>query len=452
MYDLSCFKAYDIRGEVPTQLNTELAYQIGRAFASEFSPHAIVVGHDIRLESEALRDALCQGLTDSGVEVWQLGLCGTEEVYFATSHYASDGGIMITASHNPKGHNGMKMVGVGSKPISGDSGLKAIARRIQQQDFCAKSTVPAVIVQKNDKHAYIQKLLSYVDLPSLRPFKIVVNAGNGAAGPTFDALAKYLPFDWILLQHQPDGHFPNGVPNPMLVANRQTTAEAVRAHQADFAVAWDGDFDRCFLFDEQGAFIEGYYLVGLLAQTLLQTHHGATIVYDPRLTWNTIEQVEQAGGVAVQSKTGHAFIKEKMRQIDALYAGEMSAHHYFKDFFYCDSGMIPWLLIAQLMSQSGKTLRQLIHEREQAYPCSGELNYPVHNSVAIIAAIQAFYAKEQPIEDRTDGLGLEFANWRMNIRTSNTEPLLRLNIESRGDAQWVADKVREVEAIIHAHG
>ncbi|QKI89812.1 phosphomannomutase [Thiomicrorhabdus xiamenensis] len=448
MQNLSCFKAYDIRGEVPLDLNNDLAYRIGRAYASEFTPKNVVVGHDIRLESPDLSAALCRGLTESGVEVWHLGLCGTEEVYFATSHYQADGGIMITASHNPKGNNGMKLVTAGSKPISKDTGLLELKRRVLEKDFVPTVEQSAQIHPKHDKSAYIQQLLSYIDLDSIKPFKVVVNAGNGAAGPTFDLLAEHLPCEFIRINHEADGNFPNGVPNPMIPENRKVTADAVIEHHADFAVAWDGDFDRCFLFDENGGFIEGYYLIGLLAETLLKNHPGAKIVYDPRLTWNTIEQVTQAGGVPVQSKTGHAFIKEHMRKIDALYGGEMSAHHYFKDFFFCDSGMIPWLLIMQLMSRSGKSLNQLIRERAAAYPCSGELNYKVEHSDKIIAAVREHYADQNPEIDLTDGVGLAFAQWRLNIRTSNTEPLLRLNVESRGDPQLVAQKVKEVEAII----
>ncbi|BBP45219.1 phosphohexose mutases [Thiosulfatimonas sediminis] len=452
MQDLSGFKAYDIRGEVPRQMNPDLAYQIGRAFASEFSPKHIVVGHDIRLESPELSKALCDGLIASGVEVWHLGVCGTEEVYFATSHYQADGGIMITASHNPKGNNGMKMVSANSNPISRDSGLNAIKQRIEKQDFAPLSTEPASVIAKEDKSAYIAKLLTYLDRDSIKPFKIVVNAGNGAAGPTFDQLARHLPCEFIRLQHEPDGHFPNGVPNPMIPENRAPTRAAIIANQADFAVAWDGDFDRCFLFDGNGDFIEGYYLVGLLAETLLADHPGEKIVHDPRLTWNTIEQVQQAGGEAVQSKTGHAFIKEHMRKVDALYGGEMSAHHYFKDFFYCDSGMIPWLLVLQLMSRTGQSLHQLVAERAAAYPCSGELNYKVQHSRQIIEAVKQVFESDQPEIDLTDGLSLAFTEWRLNIRTSNTEPLLRLNIESRGNRQLVQSKVEQIEAIIQRIG
>lgn len=449
---ISCFKAYDIRGRVPEELNADLAYQIGQAFAAELSPKQIVIGYDIRLESPEIAKGLMQGLVDSGVDIIDIGLCGTEEVYFATPFYKADGGIMITASHNPKGYNGMKLVASGSVPISGDSGLREIEHRIIEsrlEDIVAEAD-KGNIHQKPSKQAYIQHLLTYVDLDQLKPLKLVVNAGNGSAGPTFTELAKELPFQVTTVNHEVDGNFPNCVPNPMVIENRAITTETVIQQQADMGIAWDGDFDRCFLFDEKGQFIEGYYLVGLLAETILASHPGEKVVHDPRLTWNTIEQVSQAGGIPIQSKTGHAFIKERMRKEDAVYGGEMSAHHYFRDFFYCDSGMIPWLLIAELISKTGKTLSELISERAKAYPCSGEINYTVKDSPTILANVRAHFAAENPSIDETDGLSLEFSQWRMNIRASNTEPLLRLNIESRGDPDLVGQKVKELEAIILA--
>lgn len=448
---IDCFKAYDIRGKVPQELNPELAYNIGRAYAAELNPKVMVIGFDIRLESPEIAQALSQGLIDSGVNIIDIGLCGTEEVYFATPHYNADGGIMVTASHNPKGYNGMKLVAKGSVPISGDSGLKHIEQRIINNHFNPKVSAEnkGQIHQKTNKDAYIEHLLTYIDISDLKPLKLVVNAGNGSAGPTFTELAKKLPFEVVTIHHEVDGNFPNGVPNPMIIENRSVTTDTVIAQKADFGIAWDGDFDRCFLFDEKGQFIEGYYLVGLLAETLLTHSPGEKIIHDPRLTWNTIDQVSKAGGQAIQSKTGHAFIKERMRKEDAIYGGEMSAHHYFRDFFYCDSGMIPWLLIAELISKTGKTLSQLVSERVQAFPCSGEINYTVSDSQAILKQIRTHFSKESPLVDETDGLSLEFKKWRMNIRSSNTEPLLRLNVESRGNPGLVRQKVAEIENIIN---
>ena len=445
---LEAFKAYDIRGKVPEQLNEKMAYEIGLAFVNELNAHCVVVGYDIRLESLGLAEALKKGLIDAGADVLDIGLCGTEEVYFATFYHQSDGGIMITASHNPKGYNGMKLVSKGAKPISGDSGLKAIEQRVLSHQLTKKNQ-PGLVKSYFDKTDYIQHLLTYIDLTVLKPLKIVMNPGNGSAACVIKDIAAKLPFECVFVHSTADGHFPNGVPNPLLRENRAVTTEAVKAHNADFGVAWDGDFDRCFLFDEHGEFIEGYYLVGLLAQTLLKQHPGEKIIHDPRLTWNTIEQVEQAGGVPVQSKTGHAFIKERMRLEDAIYGGEMSAHHYFKDFAYCDSGMIPWLLMAELISKTGQSLSSLVEERVHAYPCSGEINYTVDDVPSILTKLLAFYEKDKPELDKTDGVSLDFGQWRMNIRASNTEPLLRLNVESRGDKKLVWDKVKEIELLIN---
>lgn len=444
-----CFKAYDIRGRVPDELNEELAYRIGTAYALTINPQQVVVGRDVRLESQSLANALIRGLTESGVDVIDIGLCGTEEVYFQTFHRQKDGvggGIMVTASHNPKGYNGMKLVREGAYPISNDSGLLAIRDQLSHpaQPIAAHGKI-TVDTNKSD---YIEHLLSYVDRRSLKPLKIVADPGNGTAGPVLRLLKPYLPFELILIQDEPDGNFPNGVPNPLLPEMRTATTHAILEHQADLGIAWDGDFDRCFLFDGQGRFIEGYYLVGLLAEVMLAQQPGAKIIHDPRLTWNTIEQVTQAGGVPVQSKTGHAFIKERMRQEDAIYGGEMSAHHYFRKFSYCDSGMIPWLLIAELMSRTGKSLAQLVDERMTAYPCSGEINYKVANVPAILEHIQAFYSPMHPQIDRTDGLSLEFDQWRFNLRSSNTEPLLRLNVETRGSPLLLEQKMAEIECLI----
>lgn len=447
MMNLKAFKAYDIRGKVPEDLNEDIAYKVGRAFVEKLDAKQVVVGYDIRLESKSVSEALVAGITDSGANVLDIGLCGTEEVYFSTFHHGVDGGIMITASHNPKGYNGMKLVAKGAKPISGDSGLKEIGQAVIHDEFPIVPT-KGKVVQNLDKSDYLTHLLSYVDLSSLKPIKIVFDSGNGSAGAIIRQIAENLPFECVFINEEPDGNFPNGVPNPLLPEMRSITSQAVKAHKADLAVAWDGDFDRCFLFDENGEFIEGYYLVGLLAETLLQKNPGAKIIHDPRLTWNTIEQVEQAGGIPIQSKTGHAFIKERMRKEDALYGGEMSAHHYFKDFAYCDSGMIPWLLISELMCKTGKTLSMLVGERVRAYPCSGEINYTVNDMPAVLDKLLAYYSDLDPVIDKTDGMSLDFGDWRMNLRASNTEPLLRLNVESKGDEAMVWNKVKEIEALI----
>ncbi|ALA81082.1 phosphomannomutase/phosphoglucomutase [Stenotrophomonas maltophilia] len=443
---LPCFKAYDIRGRVPDELDANLAKRIGAGTAALLGPGPVIVGHDIRLSSPELLQAAIEGLTASGRDVIDIGLCGTEEVYFQTFHRQAAGGIMVTASHNPMDYNGMKLVREQSKPISGDTGLFDI------RDFAA-SDAPlgnghGTVSQDADKSAYIQHLLGYIDVASLKPLKIVTNAGNGGAGLVIDALAPHLPFEFIRIQHEADGSFPNGIPNPLLPENRAATRDAVREHGADFGIAWDGDFDRCFFFDADGNFIEGYYLVGLLATALLARQPGGKIIHDPRLTWNTIEQVQQAGGVPIMSKTGHAFIKERMRAEDAIYGGEMSAHHYFRDFAYCDSGMIPWLLIAALVSQTGTPLGELVADRVKAFPCSGEINFRVEDAKATVAHVLAHYQADAPLLDHTDGVSAEFADWRFNLRSSNTEPLLRLNIETRGDAVLLARRTQELTALI----
>ncbi|WP_019895311.1 phosphohexomutase domain-containing protein [Hydrogenovibrio halophilus] len=447
MPSIPCFKAYDIRGKVPDQLNTDLAHKIGLAYANHLQPKTVAIGHDIRLESPELAEALTKGLIQGGADVYDLGLCGTEEIYFATFYHGFDGGIMVTASHNPKGYNGMKLVTEGARPISGDTGLKAIAQRIEDQAL-TPAAKPGQHHALPDKTAYIQHLLGYVTPQTLKRQKIVFNCGNGSAAAMIESLISQLPIDPIYLHCEPDGHFPNGVPNPLLHENRQETAQAVVQHQADFGVAWDGDFDRCFLFDEKGQFIEGYYLVGLIAERLLQDHPGEKILHDPRLTWNTIELVEKAGGLPIESKTGHAFIKERMRKENALYGGEMSSHHYFRDFTYCDSGMIPWLLIMQQLSDTQQPLSRLVAHCQKAYPCSGEINHTVADIPATLAAIQTHFQGQAPSISQIDGLSLDFDSWRLNVRASNTEPLLRINIETRGNADLVQEKLKEVEAII----
>ncbi|WP_018231912.1 phosphohexomutase domain-containing protein [Thioalkalivibrio thiocyanodenitrificans] len=453
---LPCFKAYDIRGRIPDELNPELAYRIGRAYARVIGPSGpVAVGQDMRLTSPELAEAVIRGLNDAGVDTRSLGLCGTEIVYHAASLPGMGGGIMVTASHNPIDYNGMKLVREEAIPISGDSGLREIEQLVRKGEF------PDATDRGRDEPldviaGYVRRVLSLVDVAALQPLHLVVDAGNGAAGPVFDAIAEHLPFQVTRIHHEPDGRFPNGIPNPLLPENRAVTANAVRECGADMGIAWDGDFDRCFLFDADGRFIEGYYLVGLLAEVMLAKYPGAKIIHDPRLTWNTIEQVTAAGGIPVMSKTGHAFIKERMRLEDAVYGGEMSAHHYFRDFAYCDSGMIPWLLITERMCASAdsaeggkpRPLADLVDARMAAYPCSGEINFHVDSVRDTIARIESRYQSESPAVDRTDGLSMEFDTWRFNLRGSNTEPVIRLNVETRRDADLLKSKTIEIRDLI----
>jgi phosphomannomutase/phosphomannomutase/phosphoglucomutase len=445
------FKAYDLRGRIPDELNEDVAYAVGRGYARFLSPKRVVVGRDIRLSSSGLADALCRGLTDSGVDVYDIGVCGTEGVYFATFDGGYDGGIMVTASHNPPDYNGMKFVREESRPISGDNGLKDIRAFAEAGDFPAPAH-PGRRIAVDTNAAYVAHLLSYIDLAKLKPLKIVVNAGNGGAGLVIDRLEPHLPFTFVKVHHQPDGHFPNGIPNPMLEENRASTIAAIRSSGADFGIAWDGDFDRCFLFDEHGGFIEGYYIVGLLASVLLRGESGGRVVNDPRLTWNTMDIVHAAGGVSVLSKSGHAFIKQVMREVDGVYGGEMSAHHYFRRFAYCDSGMIPWLIVAQVLCETGQPLSALVGERIRKFPVSGELNYRVPDAKAAIASIEARYGAGALVVDRTDGVSFEYPEWRFNLRSSNTEPLIRLNVEARGSEALMRAKTDELLAHLQAQG
>ncbi len=444
---LKSFKAYDIRGRLPDELNEDMAVRIGRAYAEVVGQGTVVVGYDIREASPALAEALTRGLTCAGCDVIDIGLCGTEEVYFQTFHRGVAGGIMVTASHNPMDYNGMKLVREGARPVSGDTGLRDIEHLVESGNF-VDSAKPGSVTADHDKSAYIQHLLGYIDTSSLRPLKVVVNAGNGCAGPVIDLLAQHLPFEFIRINHQPDGSFPNGIPNPLLPENRSATADAVREHAADLGLAWDGDFDRCFFFDANGEFVEGYYIVGLLAAQILEKNPGAKIIHDPRLTWNTVEMVERAGGIAIQSKTGHAFIKERMRSEDAVYGGEMSAHHYFREFAYCDSGMIPWLLLTQRISRRDVPLAALLSQRIAEFPCSGEINFSVPDAREVSRRIMQHYSALGPALDYTDGVSADFGTWRFNLRSSNTEPLLRLNIEARQDPTLVDEKLAEIRGLI----
>ncbi len=445
---INCFKAYDARGRVPDEFNGEIAYRIGRAYAQFIKPAQVAVGRDIRLSSDEIFVALSDGLMDSGVDVLDLGLCGTEQVYFAAFHQQLDGGIMITASHNPVDYNGLKFVRECAKPLSGDSGLQDI-RRIAEAGNFSRTDRRGSLTPLDLSGDYIDHLLGYIDdLDSLKPLKIITNPGNGVAGPVIDLLQQRLPFEFIKLQHEPDGTFPNGIPNPLLPEGRGITIAAIQEHKADLGIAWDGDFDRCFLFDHNGRYIEGYYIVGLLGAQMLQQNPGERIVHDPRLIWNTIELIEQNKGEAIQSKSGHAFIKETMRAVNGIYGGEMSAHHYFRDFGYCDSGMIPWLLLCEMISTQNKTLAELVDARIERYPVSGEINVEVDDPQVVIDRVLAHFVDLPHQIDRTDGLSMDFGQWRFNLRGSNTEPLLRMNVETRGDQALMEQRRDELLGLI----
>ena len=453
MTPLTCFKAYDIRGRLGIDLDEDIAYRIGTAFAVALDAKTVVLGRDVRASSEALANSLAQGLIDQGCQVLDLGLSGTEEMYFATTHFGADGGICVTASHNPMNYNGMKMVRAGSAPLDAASGLARI-KELAEANALKKRPILGKVhnIAEEARAAYVERICQFVDISALKQLKILVNAGHGTTGPTFDAIAARLaelgaPLVFERLFHEPDGTFPQGIPNPLLPENRPATADAVRASGADFGVAWDGDFDRCFFFDHTGAFIDGEYVVGLLAEAFLAKDPGATIIHDPRVIWNTQDLVAKAGGRAVQTRTGHAFIKQAMRDEDAVYGGEMSAHHYFRDFVYCDSGMIPWLLVAELVSRHGP-LADLVAHRKALFPSSGEINFTLKNPEAAIARIRSEFEPAAISIDEMDGLSFDMGEWRFNLRSSNTEPVVRLNVEARGDAELVAQGVERVRRTI----
>ena len=455
MTELTCFKAYDIRGQLGVELDEKIAYRIGRAYAEFLKPKSIVLGGDVRLTSESLKAALSDGIRDAGSDVIDIGVVGTEEVYFATSHLNADGGIEVTASHNPIDHNGMKPVREGSRPISADTGLLDIKRLAEENQFSAvDQDNRGGYQQLSVLEPYLDHLLGYIDTSKIKPLKLVMNAGNGAAGHVVDAIEERfaqlnLPVEIVKIHNEQDGTFPNGIPNPILHENRAPTIDAVLEHGADMGIAWDGDFDRCFLVDEKGNFIEGYYIVGLLSEAFLLKNPGAKVVHDPRLTWNTVEVAQRNGGEAIQSKTGHAFIKERMRAEDAIYGGEMSAHHYFRDFFYCDSGMIPWLLVMELVSTTGKPLSELVNDMVLAYPSPGEINRKIEDPAATIQRVREHYEASALVIDDTDGISMEFPQWRFNLRMSNTEPVVRLNLETRGDSQLMAECQRELLSLLN---
>ena len=445
MINTRAFKAYDIRGICPDEVNEELAYRVGKVFCALFGAESVVVGRDVRLTGPGLLQALCDGLQDGGANVIDIGLCGTEMIYFATACLHADGGIMVTASHNPAEYNGLKLVRRDARPVSGDTGLKEIEQMVKGDDFphhLVAGKARGILTRQNVMKPYVEHILQYIDKSKLKPVKIVVNPGNGCAGPVLDELEKQLPFTLIKVNYKPDGRFPHGVPNPMLEENRKYTVDAVLKHRADFGIAWDGDFDRCFFCDEKGRFVEGYYLVGLLAENFLQKYPGSKIMYDTRLTWNTEEIVKSRGGIPVRSKSGHAYMKQCMRENGVVYGGEMSSHHYFRDFTCCDSGMITALIVSEMLCSCGKPLSALIGGMEDAFPCSGEINRRVADSKAVLSKLKRKYKEGKA--DTLDGLSMEFPEWRFNLRASNTEPVIRLNVETRGNKELLEEKTQEL--------
>ena len=454
MSKLTCFKAYDIRGELGVDIDVSIAYRIGRAVAQHFNAKRVVIGRDARETSPEFAHAASNGVMDAGADVLDIGLSGSEEMYWGVTEFKADAGIIVTASHNPINYNGMKIVKSGSRPLDDEIDFKVIKKLAEDQAWSEnnhKGTRSDIATKARVK--YVKQVVSFIEISKLKPLKIVINCGNGAAGPTFDAIVKSLlekraPLEVIRVHHEPDYTFPNGIPNPLLVENRPATANAVISEGADLGVAFDGDFDRCFFFDETGAFIGGEYVLSLLATSFLDKKPGSNIIHDPRVIWNVQNIVTSKGGKAIQSKTGHAFIKQAMRQTEAIYGGEMSAHHYFKDFAYCDSGMVPWLLIIELLSTTGVSLSALVKSQFEAFPSSGENNFTVQNADAAIDRVLEKYRPDALSIDDTDGVSLTFNNWRFNLRKSNNEPLVRLNIEAKGNAIDINQKLEDIKCLI----
>ena len=450
---LKCFKSYDIRGRLGDELDEKIAYRIGKSTVRVLGAKTLIVGFDARETSPKLAQAISDGACDAGSNVFNIGLAGTEEMYWSVSEFKADAGIEVTASHNPIEYNGMKVVKAQSKPLS-DNEFLQIKNLAERSNSLVFKNIGFMIDKKDEaRAAYIKKILSFVNWEGLKPLKIVINSGNGAAGPVIDELKRKLEMkgvttNFILVDHNPDSSFPNGIPNPLLKENQKKTGKIVRKEGADFGVAFDGDFDRCFLFDNLGNFVPGEYLVGILAKEFLQNHPGAKIICDPRVVWNTIDVAHCYGGQALLSKTGHTYVKRAMRDSNAIYGGEMSAHHYFRNFAYCDSGMIPWLMVWKLLSKKKTSLAELTAARKFLYPSSGEINFKVLDPSYFIKMLKELFVDSATSIDELDGLSVSFENWRFNLRKSNTEPLLRLNVEARGDVQLLNEKTDQLKSLI----
>ena len=452
---LSCFKSYDIRGKLGEEINEHTVKLIGRAVTTALNAEKVVLGHDSRNTSPKFSAVLAKSIIESGADVIDIGLAGTEEMYWAVTEFQADAGLAVTASHNPIDYNGIKIVKKASRPLSSDEFL-SIKEIAESGDFSIATSQNKIINKSFEARSlYVRKVLSFVDVSVLRPLKIVVNSGNGAAGPTFDQIEKFLiesgvTFECIKINHDPDGSFPNGIPNPILVENQSATSSIIKKEQADFGIAFDGDFDRCFLFDGEGNFIPSEYIVGLFSELFLSKDKEAVIVHDPRVIWNIEEIVNRVGGNAVISRTGHAFMKQVMRDEEACYGGEMSAHHYFQQFAYCDSGMIPWLLVWQIISRSGIPLKDLVSERSNKFPSSGEINFKVFDPNETIKLVEENYLKKARTYNFIDGLSLSFSDWRFNLRASNTEPLIRLNVETIESKTLLDEKTKELTDFLYS--
>lgn len=448
MPELTCFKSYDIRGKLGRDMDGDVAERIGRGFAQAMRPRRVVLGRDCRVTSPELAKAVANGLCAQGVDVIDIGECGTEEVYFATAHLGADGGIEVTASHNPIDYNGMKLVGPGARPLTKDE-FAAVEDTATKADFAASPH--GQVTHTNTRDAYANHIARMLGETTLAPSKLLVNAGNGVGGAAFDAVLAHLSSEQVQItriNHAPDGTFPLGVPNPLLPENQAQTGDAVRANGCDLGVAWDGDCDRCFFFDAQGRFVEGEYVVALLAQAMLAQTPGAAIVHDDRVVLNTRKTIRASGGIPIRARTGHAYMKTEMRRHNAVYGGELSAHHYFRDFMYCDSGIIPVFVMLKLLSRTNKSLEELVTKMRCSVASSGEINFIVNNPSEVMQKLEDHLGPEAQKVDYFDGLNLVFETWRANVRASQTEPYLRLNVESTKGAQDVQTHVDMIKTLI----
>lgn len=451
---LTCFKAYDIRSPIGPDLNEDIFYRIGRAVCEHLRAKNIVIGHDARATSPIFANILKNASLDSDVNVLDIGLAGTEEVYWAVKEFRASAGMMVTASHNPINYNGIKIVKYGSEPLDSKIDFQPIKKITERNQFKSINQKGSLYDFKTSaRQKYTEKIISFVDHRSLKPLKIVVNSGNGAAGPSFDRIVKKLhtlgvQTNFVLVNHNPDSNFPKGVPNPLLKENQRETSFEIIKNKADFGVAFDGDFDRCFFFDETGSFVSGEQIVALIASIFISKEQGARVVHDGRVIWNISEKIKSNQGISIIAKVGHNFMKQAMRENEAIYGGEISAHHYFRDFAYCDSGMIPFLILWEILSKSKTTFSRLINNEKIKFLSSGEINFTVEDPDMCFNLIREYYLDLSNNYTEFDGLSFTFDKWRFNVRKSNTEPLIRLNIETKGSQDILLQKIEELSRII----
>ena len=445
MLDPKVFKAYDVRGIYPAELDEEGGYAIGRAYVEQFEPKQIAVGRDMRLSSPSMAKAVIEGAADGGADVIDIGLAGTEMVYFAVGHLDLDGGIQVTASHNPKEYTGLKIVRRGALPVGGDSGLLDIRDRALAISDMSGGQAPGQVRKEDVFPGYVDKVLSFIDPGAVKPLRVVIDAANGMGGAMLPPVLERLPIDAVPYFFELDGSFPNHEPNPLLPENREFVIGKVLEEKAELGVAFDGDADRCFFIDDAGEFVPGDFVTALLAELMLEKHPGAKIIYDVRASWAVRETIERAGGIPLINRVGHAFIKHRMREEDAVFAGEVSGHYYFRDFFQADSGVIPFLLTLELISKRGKPLSELLQPFRDKYFLTGEINVPVEDVAVKLQELKERFGKEGKVS-HLDGISIEAEDWHLNVRPSNTEPLLRLNLEARSKElmEHKRDEVMEV--------